>query len=774
MEEKEEKNRPKLTVVGDDDQAIYKFRGAAISNILQFKETYPNAMEVVLTENYRSRQEILDASHTLIEKNNPNRLEVTEKIDKRLVAKGAFEKDDNVVNLITAGNETAEAEKIAEEIAKLTGYGEYAKETETAQLFDETGQSSLVSNQEKIPYKFSDIAILVRANAHSETIVQELRNMGIPYKLGGSRGLYFRPEIQDIIAFMKVLIDSSDEISMYRLLAMPVWNLSPREYMDVNRLAREEKISLFEELEKLWNVKLGEEKIEDIEVIENNLVEKIFNAQGIAGITNLLIILNDAILKVKDARSLTEILYEFVKLSGYLDSFVKENTAESLFAVSNIQKFFESVRKYEKDNPNTNIYEYIDYLNYCMEVGESPLVDQLEMEDFNAVNIMTVHGAKGLEYPVVFLTNLVAQRFPSRNMSDAIPMPEDLVKEVLDKKMSQEESHLQEERRLFYVGATRAKEKLYLSAASFYGDAKTKKKPSIFLYEILDRDVAEEFVEEKKFMDIDSFEGKEDTSITGADVRIQVVKNFSYSQLDTYEVCPRKYEYAYILKVPQKPNAALSFGITVHNTLNNFYSLHKKAQEGIEGIVEYPSEKEMVELYEKNWVRGGYDSKKHEGLRKKQGEEILRKYYQNIYSKDERILNLEENFTVHTAEYSFGGKVDRIDLVEEISGVKQVRIVDYKTGKVKKEAEIKNDLQLPLYAIFVEQKLGYKVIGARYIFLEEGVCIDVDLSEKRREKSRERMVELVSKIQSKEFTADPDSFKCSMCDYKSVCEFAKI
>ena len=774
LEEKKEKNRPKLTVVGDDDQAIYKFRGAAISNILQFKETYPDAMEVVLTENYRSRQEILDASHTLIEKNNPNRLEVTEKIDKRLVAKGAFEKDDNVVNLITAGNETAEAEKIAEEIAKLTGYGEYAKETEKAQLFDETGQSSLVSNQEKTPYKFSDIAILVRANAHSETIVQELRNMGIPYKLGGSRGLYFRPEIQDIIAFMKVLIDSSDEISMYRLLAMPIWNLSPREYMDVNRLAREEKISLFEELEKLWNVKLGEEKLEDIAVIENNLVEKIFNAQGIAGITNLLIIMNDSILKVKDARSLTEILYEFVKLSGYLDSFVKENTAESLFAVSNIQKFFESVRKYEKDNPNTNIYEYIDYLNYCIEVGESPLVDQLEMEDFNAVNIMTVHGAKGLEYPVVFLTNLVAQRFPSRNMSDAIPMPEDLVKEVLDKKMSQEESHLQEERRLFYVGATRAKEKLYLSAASFYGDAKTKKKPSIFLYEILDRDVAEEFVEEKKFMDIDSFEGKEDTSITGADVRIQVVKNFSYSQLDTYEVCPRKYEYAYILKVPQKPNAALSFGITVHNTLNNFYSLHKKAQEGIEGIVEYPSEKEMVELYEKNWVRGGYDSKKHEGLRKKQGEEILRKYYQNIYSKDERILNLEENFTVHTAEYSFGGKVDRIDLVEEISGVKQVRIVDYKTGKVKKEAEIKNDLQLPLYAIFVEQKLGYKVIGARYIFLEEGVCIDVDLSEKRREKSRERMVELVSKIQSKEFTADPDSFKCSMCDYKSVCEFAKI
>jgi len=701
-------------------------------------------------------------------------LEVTEKIDKRLVAKGVFKTDGNIVNLITAGNETAEAEKIAEEIAKLTGYGEYARETEKAQIFDDKGQSSLVSNQEEIPYKFSDIAILVRANSHSEAIVQALRDMGISYKLGGSRGLYFRPEIQDIIAFMKVLIDYTDEISMYRILAMPIWELSPREYMDVNRLAREEKTPIFKELETLWNVKLGEEKSEGIAAIENNLVEKLFDAQSIASITNLLIIFNEALQKIKDGRPITEILYDFVKTSGYLNSFVKENTAESLFAVSNIQKFFESIRKYEKDNPNTNIYEYLDYLNYCIEVGESPVVDQLEMEDFNAVNILTVHGAKGLEYPVVFMVNLVAQRFPSRNMNDAIPMPEDLVKEVLDKKMSAEESHMQEDRRLFYVGATRAKEKLYLTAASFYGDAKTKKKPSIFLYEILDRDVSEEFSGEKKDIGIDSFEAKAETSITGADVRIQVVKNFSYSQLDTYEVCPRKYEYGYILKIPQKPNAALSFGITVHNTLNNFYTLHKRAQDGIEGIVQYPTEEDMVELYGKNWVRAGYDSSKHEQLRKEQGEKILREYCKKIYSKDERILNLEENFTVHTAEYSFGGKVDRIDLVEEVEGVKHVRIVDYKTGKVKKEAEIKNDLQLPLYAIFVEQKLGYKVIGARYIFLEEGASIDVDLSEKRRGKAKDRMEELVSKIQSKDFTANPDSFKCSMCDYRSVCEFAKI
>ncbi len=773
---KGKKKRPLLTVVGDDDQAIYKFRGAAISNILQFKETYPDAKEVVLTENYRSKQEILDASHTLISKNNPNRLEVTEKIDKKLVARATFEESEgNVVNLIAAGNESAEAEQVVEEIAKLTGFGEYATQVENAEVFDDKGQSSFVKvDNKKHPYRFSDVAILVRANAHSEQFVQALRNMGIPYKLGGSRGLYFRPEIQNLIAFLKVLVDYSDEISMYKLLAMSIWHLTPREYMDINRLAREDRRTLFEELEKLWDIKLGQEEKIEIEEIDNPLIEKIFDADAIVGVTNFLMILHNSIKRVKDNRPITEILYEFVKNSGYLDSFVSEETGDSLFAVSNIQKFFESIKRYEKDNPDTNIYEYVDFIDYCIEVGESPVVDQSELEDFNAVNILTVHGAKGLEFPVTFLVNLVAQRFPSRNMSDAIPIPEDLIKEMIDEKISPEESHIQEERRLFYVGSTRAKEKLYLSAASFYGDAKTKKKPSIFLYEILDRDVSEEFNFEKGKVSIEGYEEKENLSVVPKEVHIELMKNFSYSQLDTYELCPRKYEYAYVLRVPQKPNSALSFGTTIHNTLKDFYTLLKTSKEGIEGIVSEPTVEELLESYNKNWVRAGYDNSKHENMKKEQGEKILKKYYEKIYSNKEQPLNLEESFVMHLGESTFAGKIDRIDLVKEENGVKQVCIVDYKTGKVKSEADIKKDLQLPLYAIFVEEKLGYKVVGAQYIFLEDGVKIEVDISSKRREKAKERMVDIIENIKSRDFHAEPDMFKCSMCDYRTVCEFAKI
>ena len=264
---------PNLTVVGDDDQAIYKFRGAAISNILQFKQHYPMAKEVVLTENYRSRQEILDSSYALITNNNPHRLEVTEKIEKRLIAKGEFERDENAVSLVTALNEDAESEWIAKEILELTGNEENVLDS-SAQKYDKKGQSSLIESRESGKYKFKDIAILVRANAHGESIVQNLRFMGIPYKLGGSRGLYSRDEIKRLISFLRIIVDYSDEISMFNILMMKEWGLSPREFISLNRLARENNNTVFEQLENLWNIKLGEES--GISTTQSNILDSMF------------------------------------------------------------------------------------------------------------------------------------------------------------------------------------------------------------------------------------------------------------------------------------------------------------------------------------------------------------------------------------------------------------------------------------------------------------------------------------------------------------------
>lgn len=758
-----------ITVVGDDDQAIYKFRGAAISNILQFKEYYPQAKEVVLTENYRSRQEILDASYALIKHNDPYRLEVTEKIEKKLIAKGTFDADDDIVNLVSAQSEDAESEWIAKEILDLTGHAKNEPE-QRAQKFNETGQASFVELIPDKKYKFSEIAILVRANAHIDSIIQNLRYFGIPYKLGGSRGLYARCEIKTLIAFLRILIDYSDEISMFSLLTMKEWGLTPREFLEVNRLAREGKITVWEVFEDFCGIKIGEVEDNTISVNSSNLVEKILSEESSAGITKLVKLLNKSVKMVKDGKSTGEILYNFVQESSYLEDLLKEDSADSQFKISNISKFFDLLKEYEKNNPDSNIYEYVDFLNYSIEVGDSPLVDQMDMSEYDAVNVLTVHSSKGLEFPVVFLANLVSDRFPSQSRKDTIPIPEGLIKESLSG-LSEKEEHLQEERRLFYVGATRAKEKLYLTAANFYGGGKRKKKVSVFLHELLDRDVTEEFNTPIAIKDtsnnLDAFSNHNSEDVIPDGIITMHSRKLSYSKVHTFEQCPRRYFYTYVLKIPTKPTSALSFGITVHNALKDFYLLHQKSQEGL-GLTEVPNEEDLITLFEKYWVSVGYQSRKHEAARRESGLEMMHKYYSRIYSPEQKPYRLEEGFTAHVLDCAFVGKIDRMDLVEMIDSVPVVDIIDYKTGSVKKDKDIKSDLQLPLYTIFAEQSLGVKVRKAKYVFVEHGEEVEVDISEKKKEKAREKLLKLVTEIKKGNFKPQPGHM-CQFCEYNTVC-----
>jgi DNA helicase-2/ATP-dependent DNA helicase PcrA len=774
-----------LTVVGDDDQAIYKFRGAAISNILQFKEKYPDAEEIVLTQNYRSRQEILDSAYRLIKHNDPHRLEVTERINKKLVESRVFDKsDEDAVNLVVAGNDNAEAEWVAEEILRLSGYKDVEVNSEGSLSFDESGQSSLIgeedSNSEN-EFNFSDFAILTRSNAQSDIFVQTLRYYGIPYKLGGQRGLYTREEIQNLISFLKILVDYTDGIAMYDLLSMDIWGISSREFVELNRLAREDNISLFEKLEELWEVKLGEDEweIEQLGVEEKNIVKKILSPVSISSISDFLLILDNGLKMMQKSKSIGEILYHFVTGSGYIQYLLDNESSENLFKVSNIAKFFDLIKEFEKNNSQTNIYEFLDYLDYSIRVGDSPTVDQTDFNDFDGVNILTVHSAKGLEFPVVFMCNLVSDRFPTRNMSDRIPIPDELIKESISEDLDSRQEHIQEERRLFYVGSTRAQEKLYLTAAHYYGDAKRRKKPSIFLYEILDQDVDKAFskpdiggAQESAQERLSRYKGEDDILEAGMQ-DIDTTKRVSYSQLNTYEDCPKKYKYAYVLRVPSKAHASLSFGTTIHNTLKDFYTLHKESKEGLEGIVEEPNEEKLLELYATHWVSRGYDSKDHEKKRKRSGEKMLREYYRNLYREDQKPYRMEESFSVHVNDSVFVGKIDRIDIVDDSKEKLEVEIIDYKTGKVKNEANIKKDLQLPLYALFAEEKLGLKVVGAKYIFVEHSEVVEVDVSREKKEEAREKVVEIIEEIRKQNFAPTP-GYLCRYCDYNTVCEDAMV
>jgi DNA helicase-2/ATP-dependent DNA helicase PcrA len=254
---------------------------------------------------------------------------------------------------------------------------------------------------------------------------------------------------------------------------------------------------------------------------------------------------------------------------------------------------------------------------------------------------------------------------------------------------------------------------------------------------------------------------------------IDTTKRVSYSQLNTYEDCPKKYKYAYVLRVPSKAHASLSFGTTIHNTLKDFYTLHKESKEGLEGIVEEPNEEKLLELYATHWVSRGYDSKDHEKKRKRSGEKMLREYYKNLYREDQKPYRMEESFSVHVNDSVFVGKIDRIDIVDDSKEKLEVEIIDYKTGKVKNEANIKKDLQLPLYALFAEEKLGLKVVGAKYIFVEHSEVVEVDVSREKKEEAREKVVEIIEEIRKRNFAPTP-GYLCRYCDYNTVCEDAMV
>lgn len=791
---KKNQKEANITVVGDDDQAIYKFRGAAVSNIMKFKETYPDAEKIVLTLNYRSKQQILDSSHELIKNNNPYRLEITENIDKNLISMGEFPKTlEDPVQFITEETGSIEADRVAKEILILTDNQDVVGEDiesidNVLGIYDSKGQSSLfdydttqISDKknidQNIKYNFSDIAILVRANDHSEEFVRALKYYGIPYKFSGQRGLYYRSEISPLISFLRLMVDYTKDIEMFNLLKMKVWNLSGREIVELIKTSRFYKVSIFQAIEELWNVRTGDNSYENginlSKSDKQNYIKQILSSDSINSISNILQIFDSTFEMVKENKSIGEILLMFFKDSGYLNYLTKDETSENVFKVQNISKFFESIKRFEKDNGST-LFEYVDFLNYSIDIGDTPTSENDLLADYNGVNILTVHGAKGLEFPVVFLVNLVSDRFPSRSRKDKIPIPDELIKDKIEN-IEEKQEHLIEERRLFYVGATRAKERLYLTNAKYYGDAKTKKKTSGFIEELLGRNIVESEKESpNKSLSIPefaiNFSGQDDL-VRFNDLSINTTGRMSYTQLTNYERCPKQYRYKYLLGLPGIDNPAQTFGRTVHNTLREFFLKHKNAKEGFEGFNQKPEIKDLKDLYNKNWKSGGFESKKQEMYRKEVGWKALESYIENNYSGNELVLEVEKRIVYRIDDILITGSIDRVDLVEEKNNKKYVEIIDYKTGKVKEKEDIESDMQLLIYALALDN-LGLVVNDAKLVFVEHGKEVSVKIDLEGFTSLKERVKNIVGEIKKQNFKPKPNLMMCRMCDYNSICEDA--
>ncbi|MEK7188877.1 MAG: ATP-dependent helicase, partial [Patescibacteria group bacterium] len=360
------RNNPNLSVVGDDSQSIYKFRGAAVSNILSFKKDYKKAKTVVLIKNYRSTQIILDAAYRLVQHNNPDTLETQLGISKNLKSNAGDKKETDVF-FIHSDRVENEADQVAKEILRLIAQDRY---------------------------KYRDFAILVRANNHSEPFARALSRHGIPYQFLGPGRLFKQPEVIDLISYLKVLYNFEDSVAFCRLLSIDYLNISSRDLAAIGNFARRFNLSLFEACDPPSS--FGELRTTQgqgaLPFVSSDTREKI---------QKILEIIHKHLSLIKKETA-GQLLYYFLENSGLIQKLLSPDTPQAEKRALNISKFFDKLKTYEVDHEDATVSAVVDWIELSSDLGESPLAADIDWTNINAVNILTVHSSKGLEFPVVF------------------------------------------------------------------------------------------------------------------------------------------------------------------------------------------------------------------------------------------------------------------------------------------------------------------------------------------------------------------------------------
>src|SRR5205814_5839929 len=322
-------------------------------------------------------------------------------------------------------------------------------------------------------WKYDDVAVLVRSNADAEQFLRSLNLRGIPWTFSGNAGLYGRPEIRLLIAFLRAVAHPDDSVSVHYLASSDLYQVPIVDLTRCSTYADRRHRWLFDVLRTVEAVRELRDEVGD---------------EGREAIRRLIA---DLTRYMELAREMPtgELLYQFLVDSGWLARMSKAATARDEAEVQNISKFFRRIQDASKTLKYDNVRELVKHLDALIDAGEDPAVAEADVET-PAVRVLTVHKAKGLEFPVVFLVNLVQEKFPSRRRRDALDLPIDMMKAVLPTG----DYHQQEERRLFYVGMTRARRELYLTSASDYGGTR-ERKVSRFVVEALDlpKDAARPF-----------------------------------------------------------------------------------------------------------------------------------------------------------------------------------------------------------------------------------------------------------------------------------------
>jgi DNA helicase II / ATP-dependent DNA helicase PcrA len=686
--------------VGDPDQAIYRFRGASSEAFVLFQNAFPNSKLVVLSKNRRSTTPILNCAHAVIAHNPGFALQGDGSEYRRTPLSSARDEQER----------DKSGKRAPVEVVIFS-----APYMEAGDLV-----SSLIEVRRRSRCNWKDLAVLYRSHTHREEVAAELAGKGIPFSIE-ALDVMDAPEVRDLLACLGAVVSPADSASLLRAAALRQFSVDPSELRAaIKGLPRDSKQGLATVLPR---VKGGTELLTIVEQTRQEITGKKTHAALFSVIR----------------------LFELPRRPA-------------------IQAVLEFVRRWE-ESPLTATQEPGEFLEYLDLFREARGTIALPVrEDEDSVKLMTVHGAKGLEFDHVFLLKVVSNCFPATYREPLIEFPPTLRNSSALNTLDDKTLYEQEERRLFYVAMTRARDSLTVYGP--FGRGMKEKTPPGYLRELLKNHEIKPWLKQRACRELQSeiFAAAEPMLL---DSRLaewialplgsNLAATLSASAIERYKVCPLQFKLEREWRIPAEVSAAVQYGASMHRVLRAFYDSVRMNR--------IYSESALLELFRSDLASEAIADRYQHDLYEQQGIAQLKEFLTVANETRPDVLHTEEQFSVRLGNSNLVGRIDRIDRAASEGAV---IITDYKTGRPKAQGDADDSLQLSLYALAAREKWGYKAERLVFHNLEGNSTISTSRSNIQLEEARREVVEIAAKIAAGHFEAKP-GFQCNSCAYRLLC-----
>ncbi len=695
--------------VGDPDQAIYRFRGASSAAFALFRHTFPGAQIVALEKNRRSTTPILKCAHALI-KQNPDIFHGGQGIRYRRSP------------LLSAREEEASSQgkPLPSAAVEAVLFAAKGKDLECS---DAVGVIRQRKRQSRCKWK--DIAVLYRQHLHRDELVEELAEQRIPYSIE-NMDVMDTPEVRDLFACLGAVVSSRDDASLFRVAAFPQFAIDAEKLRaGIRALPREQESGgVASVLEKMEN---GSTVLVSLQQVR------------------------DQIARTSDkSRAALEII---------LRKFGFDRTSPPLAAV------LEFVDRWE-NKPITehgHVAELLDYLEYFRQAGGAI---PMTTPNVDAVRLMTAHTAKGLEFDHVLILRANSNSFPHSFRESLVEFPRELRDADSVAQQDDKTLHDEEERRLFYVAMTRARDSLTIYAKR--GTGKTDPKPPGYLRDLLKDKTLGRYLRQRPASGFqtdlfaEAAAGGHAPAGVAAWIAMPPASNLharlSASAVQTYERCPLQFKLDREWRIPGETPAAMQYGASIHRVLRAYYDSVRFGRP--------MTEEALIAFFQTDLTEAKIQDPYQQDLYRQQGVEQLGEFFAASHrTPAPEVLHTEEFFDVKVGETTVVGRIDRMDKLPD----GRIVITDYKTGKPQSQEDADASLQLSIYAVAAREKWNYRAEHLVFYNLEENSAVITRRGELELQGAQARIAEVAANIAAGKFDPKPSFGVCRLCAYRSLC-----